>query len=52
MWLYVDRIYFFETFQRGARFGYAASMAMVLFVVMLTLTIIQNRIAEERVFYG
>lgn len=45
-------IYFFETFQRGARFGYAASMAMVLFAVMLTLTIIQNRIAERRVFYG
>lgn len=45
-------IYFFETFQRGARFGYATSMAMVLFVVMLTLTIIQNRLAEKRVFYG
>lgn len=45
-------IYFFETFQRGARFGYATSMAMVLFAVMLTLTIIQNRLAEERVFYG
>ncbi len=45
-------IYFFETFQRGARFGYATSMAMVLFAVMLTLTIIQNRLAEKRVFYG
>ncbi|MEM7112170.1 MAG: ABC transporter permease subunit [Chloroflexota bacterium] len=45
-------IYFFETFNRGARFGYAASMAIVLFAVMLTLTIIQNRIAERRVFYG
>ncbi len=45
-------IYFFETFQRGARFGYATSMAMVLFVVMLTLTILQNRLAEKRVFYG
>ncbi len=45
-------IYFFETFQRGARFGYAASMAIVLFVVMLTLTFVQNRLAEKRVFYG
>lgn len=45
-------IYFFETFQRGARFGYAASMAMVLFAVMLTLTILQNRVAERSVFYG
>ena len=45
-------IYFFETFQRGARFGYATSMAIVLFAVMLTLTILQNRLAEKRVFYG
>ncbi len=45
-------VYFFETFQRGARFGYASSMAMVLFVIILSLTIIQNRLAEKRVFYG
>jgi multiple sugar transport system permease protein len=45
-------IYFFATFFRGARFGYATSMAMILFVIILTLTIIQNRLAERRVFYG
>ena len=47
-----NSVYFFETFFRGARFGYATSMAMILFVIILTLTVIQNRIAEKRVFYG
>ncbi len=45
-------VYFFETFFRGARFGYATAMAMVLFVIILTLTLVQNRIAAKRVFYG
>jgi ABC-type sugar transport system permease subunit len=45
-------IYFFDTFFRGARFGYATSMAIVLFVIILILTLVQNKIAERRVFYG
>lgn len=45
-------IYFFETFFRGSRFGYATSMAIVLFVIILALTLVQNRLAERRVFYG
>lgn len=45
-------VYFFQTFFRGQRFGYATSMAVVLFVIILTMTIIQNRIAEKKVFYG
>ena len=45
-------VYFFETFFRGSRFGYATSMAIVLFVIILTLTLIQNQIAEKRVHYG
>ena len=45
-------IYFFETFFRGTRFGYATSMAIVLFVIILFLTLVQNKIAERRVFYG
>jgi ABC-type sugar transport system permease subunit len=45
-------IYFFETFFRGARFGYATSMAIVLFIIILILTLVQNKIAERRVFYG
>ena len=45
-------IYFFETFFRGSRFGYATSMAMVLFIIILTMTLIQNQVAEKRVHYG
>ena len=45
-------VYFFETFFRGARFGYATAMAMVLFVIILMLTLVQNRIAAKKVFYG
>ena len=45
-------IYFFETFFRGTRFGYATSMAIILFVIILTLTLIQNQVAERRVHYG
>lgn len=45
-------IYFFEVFFRGSRFGYATAMAMVLFAVILALTVLQNRIAARRVFYG
>ncbi|MFQ5400463.1 MAG: carbohydrate ABC transporter permease [Anaerolineae bacterium] len=45
-------VYFFETFFRGSRFGYATSMAMILFIIILTLTTIQNRLAERKVFYG
>lgn len=45
-------IYFFEVFFRGARFGYATAMAMVLFAVILALTAVQNQIAARRVFYG
>jgi ABC-type sugar transport system permease subunit len=45
-------IYFFDTFFRGARFGYATSMAIVLFIIILILTLVQNKIAERRVFYG
>ena len=45
-------IYFFQTFFRGQRFGYATAMAVVLFIIILVLTIVQNRIAARRVFYG
>jgi multiple sugar transport system permease protein len=33
-------------------YGYGAALAFVLFGVILTLTVAQNRIAERRVFYG
>ncbi|MEL6527881.1 MAG: sugar ABC transporter permease, partial [Chloroflexota bacterium] len=33
-------------------YAYGSAMAFVLFAVILTLTLIQNRIASRRVFYG
>jgi multiple sugar transport system permease protein len=45
-------VHFFVTFFRGARFGYSTSMAMVLFVIILVLYLVQNRIAAKSVHYG
>jgi multiple sugar transport system permease protein len=41
-----------KNFWEGNRFGYASALAFVLTAVMLCLTWIQQRISEERVFYG
>ena len=45
-------IVIFTEFNRNTRYGYAASLSLVLLGVILILTIINNRIAKERVFYG
>jgi multiple sugar transport system permease protein len=45
-------IVIFNEFSRNTRYGYSASLALVLLTVILILTIINNRLAEERVFYG
>ncbi len=45
-------VHFFVTFQRASRFGYSTSMAVVLFVVILTLYFIQNRVAAKSVHYA
>jgi multiple sugar transport system permease protein len=42
----------FTEFNRNTRYGYAAALAFVLLGVILILTIINNKIAEKRVFYG
>jgi multiple sugar transport system permease protein len=42
----------FEAFKRDTRYGYAASLAMLLLIIITGLTVINNRIARERVFYG
>ena len=42
----------FETFNRDTRYGYASALAMILLVIIIVLTVINNRVAEERVFYG
>jgi len=45
-------ILIFNEFNRNTRYGYAASLAFVLLGVILILTIINSKVAEERVFYG
>lgn len=45
-------IVIFNEFNRNTRYGYAASLALVLLGVIMILTIINNKIAEERVYYG
>ncbi|MCZ7543638.1 MAG: sugar ABC transporter permease [Anaerolineae bacterium] len=43
-------IVIFNEFFRNSRFGYASAMAFVLFAIILSLTLVQNRIASKRVF--
>ncbi len=42
----------FQEFFRNTRYGYASSLAIVLLGLVLILTVVNNRIAQERVFYG
>ena len=45
-------IYVFNQFWRDHFFGYGSALAMILFVVILVVTLIQQRILGKRVFYG
>ncbi len=45
-------VYIFDELQNTNRYGYASSMAFVLFALILLLTLFQNRIMGRRVFYG
>jgi multiple sugar transport system permease protein len=45
-------IVIFVEFNRNTQYGYAASLSLILLGVILILTMVNNRIAEERVFYG
>ena len=45
-------IYLFFTFFREARFGYASAVAVLLFLIVLGLTLLQRRLMERRVFFG
>jgi multiple sugar transport system permease protein len=42
----------FFTFFRKARMSYAAAMSLLLFVIVIGLTIVQQRLAERKVTYG
>ena len=42
----------FDAFNRDTRIGYAAALAMLLLIIVMGLTVVNNRIASKRVFYG
>lgn len=42
----------FQTIRESVRYGYASALAILLLVIILVLTVINNRVAKERVFYG
>jgi len=45
-------VYIFDELQNSNRYGYASSMAVVLFALILLMTLFQNRVMGRRVFYG
>lgn len=42
----------FQAFKRDTRIGYASALAILLLLIILMLTYINNRVASKRVFYG
>jgi multiple sugar transport system permease protein len=42
----------FDSFYKANQYGYAAAQAILLFIVILALTFIQNKVFGEKVFYG
>jgi multiple sugar transport system permease protein len=42
----------FEAFNRDTRYGYASALAILLLIIIVILTVVNNRVAEDRVFYG
>ena len=48
----VASVYIFETFYKQNQFGYATAQAILLFLIILGLTFIQNKVFGEKVFYG
>jgi ABC-type sugar transport system permease subunit len=42
----------FLSFRENARYGYASALAILLLLIILVLTVVNNRIASRRVFYG
>ncbi|MBC7871490.1 MAG: sugar ABC transporter permease, partial [Chitinophagaceae bacterium] len=46
-------IYIFRQISDASpNYGYGSALAFVLFAVILVLTVVQNRLAARRVFYG
>jgi multiple sugar transport system permease protein len=42
----------FTIFRETSRYGYASALAILLLLIILALTAVNNRIASKRVFYG
>ena len=49
--LYTVIFYLYEQFYKNLKVGYAAASAMVLFVIILIFTMIQNRIQRKYNYY-
>ncbi len=47
----VASIEIFDTFYKANNYGYASAQAFILFLIILYLTFIQNKVFGERVFY-
>jgi ABC-type sugar transport system permease subunit len=42
----------FQMFKRDTRYGYASALAILLLLIIIILTVVNNRIASQRVHYG
>ncbi|MCU0484652.1 MAG: sugar ABC transporter permease [Anaerolineales bacterium] len=47
----VTSIFIFDTFYKANQYGYATAQAIILFLIILALTLAQNKIFGEKVFY-
>lgn len=48
----VASVEIFDTFYKANQYGYAAAQAILLFLIIMVLTFVQNKVFGERVFYG
>jgi multiple sugar transport system permease protein len=48
----VASVEIFDTFYKSNQYGYAAAQAILLFVIILVLSLVQNKVFGEKVFYG
>jgi multiple sugar transport system permease protein len=48
----VTSVTIFDTFYKANQYGYAAAQAILLFLIILGLTFVQNKVFGEKVFYG
>lgn len=48
----VTSVVIFDKFYSYSQYGYAAAQAIILFLIILALTFVQNKVFGEKVFYG